>query len=329
METQPTQWEPVSDGAALKKKAADVPVRGGLLRVYQFGEGPKPVLGLHGLSDNHLAMEGLARELDASYMLLVPDLRGRGASSALPAPFGLDQHAADCLSILDHFAISSSVVVGHSMGALIALHLATQRPDRFRGVVLVDGGILPRAELPALGPWLQAFTFRRMIKWHLVNPQKIVASLVGPILDNLRRTFATQEAYFEAWRSHPAYGRLWDEKLRSRFAYDLIGEAPAFRSRICAEALQEDFMEALSDIRRFVAELRGIHCPVRLIRATRGLLDQPEPMIADKVVASWTSVLPLLKDKVVEDTSHTSIMLLDRSLQEIAAFIRELSDSQK
>ena len=309
-------------------KSFDVAVPGGPLRVFQSGHGTKIVLGLHGLADNHLSMAELARGLDDSYTFLTPDLRGRGASCGLPGPYGLDVHAADCAKILDHLGIASAVVVGHSMGALIAERLAAQRPNQIRGLLLIDGGIVPPAEFPAVSLWLRAFLLRWMIRWRLVNVERLIASLVGPVLDNLRRTFATEEAYFDIWRNHPAFRGIWNDNLRARFKYDLIGEAPVLRSRISATALREDFANALSNMKKVAAGLREVRCPVRLVRATRGILDQPEPMISDALVAGCSSTLPQLKDIIIPDTNHISIVHLDHAIRQIATLIEELSTEQ-
>ena len=323
----PLPFEPASQPTrhAVPAKAVDVSVAGGLLRVYQVGNGPRSVLGLHGVSDNHLAFRRLAAQLDDSYTFLIPDLRGRGASYGLPGPFSLDRHAADCARILDHFDFAKTVIAGHSMGALIAVRLAVERPKQVCGVVLVDGGIVPRAERRATWPWFQALSFQQLIRRRIVNHEKVVRSLVGPLLDNLRRTFATEEEYFEAWRNHPAFHRFWDQELQERFAYDLLQEGGRFRSRVSADAVRDDFIDALADIRRIAAEFRQLLCPIRLVCATRGLLDQPEPMIPQKVVASWLAIMPRMEAMTVEDVSHTSIMLLNRSVREIAVLIKDLT----
>ena len=73
------------------------------------------------------------------------DLRGRGDSEKPPSGYGLATHAADAIRTLDHLGVERGVLVGHSMGAFVALHAALQYPDRIRALVLLDGG-WPRPE---------------------------------------------------------------------------------------------------------------------------------------------------------------------------------------
>jgi proline iminopeptidase len=61
------------------------------------------------------------------------------APSALDGPFTVEQAVADAIAVLDELGVSSAVVLGHSWGGQLALHLALTHPDRVAGLVLVDG----------------------------------------------------------------------------------------------------------------------------------------------------------------------------------------------
>ena len=305
-------------------KVHDVPVEGGSLRVYQVGEGSRFVLSLHGLSDNHLSIVRIAEFLQAGYTFLAPDLRGRGDSSDLPGPYNLDTHAVDCIHILNALGIASTVVVGHSMGALIAERLALAAPNKVRGIVLIDGGIVPLFRFPAFHVWLQALSLRWIIKSRLISPEKIISKLVGPILDNLKRTFHTPNEYMDAWRNHPSFQRYWGKTLQERFAYDLAGQPLCFRSRVNFDAVRDDFLDALASIRKIESGLHRIQCALSLVRATRGMLDQPRPLIGEKDVADWIAIKPLLRSTTIPETSHTSILLEDRALLIIAMAIEAM-----
>ena len=66
------------------------------------------------------------------------DKRGHGISDAPPAPYTLDDHVGDLVAILDETGIDSAVIVGVSVGGLIAQGLAVQAPERVDGLVLCD-----------------------------------------------------------------------------------------------------------------------------------------------------------------------------------------------
>jgi pimeloyl-ACP methyl ester carboxylesterase len=72
---------------------------------------------------------------------LAPDLPGHGRSAG-PALGGIADMARWCLRLLDAQQIGQAVLVGHSMGALIALEVARQAPERARALVLI--GFAPK-----------------------------------------------------------------------------------------------------------------------------------------------------------------------------------------
>ena len=95
-----------------------VNVRGGTLTVGVW-EPTVPsahtILAIHGITASHLAWIAFA-ELFPDVRIIAPDLRGRGGSRELSGPWGMPQHAADMVDVLDAFDVDDALVVGHSMG---------------------------------------------------------------------------------------------------------------------------------------------------------------------------------------------------------------------
>jgi pimeloyl-ACP methyl ester carboxylesterase len=60
--------------------------------------------------------------------------------------------AADVAAVCDAVGLEPAVVVGQSMGGIVGVHLAAQRPDLLRGVVLLDSPLLPPAAFGAMVP---------------------------------------------------------------------------------------------------------------------------------------------------------------------------------
>jgi len=58
--------------------------------------------------------------------------------SAVSGPFSVERHVADAVAVLDTVGVGRAVVLGHSWGGHLALHLALARPDRVAGLVIVD-----------------------------------------------------------------------------------------------------------------------------------------------------------------------------------------------
>ncbi len=113
--------------AGLQERTRDV--RGVRLRYFEGGDG-QPLLLLHGFGGAAWNFTELA-ELLAGRRLLIPDLPGHGKSEPLPAP-SIAGFAEAVAGLLDEPA----VVVGHSMGGVVALRLAERRPELVRGLVL-------------------------------------------------------------------------------------------------------------------------------------------------------------------------------------------------
>lgn len=66
------------------------------------------------------------------------DVRGHGLSEATPGPYTMSGLADDLAGVVDTLALKSVVVVGLSLGGMIALALTARRADLVRGLVLMD-----------------------------------------------------------------------------------------------------------------------------------------------------------------------------------------------
>lgn len=113
-----------------------------------------PVVLLHGLASNasRWAEFAAASGLTARHDLLRVDLRGHGDSPTL-GRIGLETWGGDLLALLDALRAPAGILVGHSLGAQVAMHLAAAAPRRVAALVLIDpvfrqalrGGTLRRA----------------------------------------------------------------------------------------------------------------------------------------------------------------------------------------
>lgn len=68
------------------------------------------------------------------------DKRGHGLSDAPADPYSLDDHVGDLSALIDHCGIERAIVVGVSVGGMIAQGLALARPELVTGLVLCDTG---------------------------------------------------------------------------------------------------------------------------------------------------------------------------------------------
>ncbi|MFG1944758.1 alpha/beta hydrolase [Nonomuraea sp. NPDC048826] len=262
------------------------------LRIATFGGGPRTIVAVHGITASLMAWQAVGRRLPDGWSLVAMDLRGRGHSADLPGPYGLERHAEDVLRVAEHVGAGpGAVLTGHSMGGYVAALAAARRA--FSRVVLIDGG-LPLPLPPGM------------------DPDEVMAATLGPALARLRQTFPSAEAYLDFFRAHPAFAGFWSAEVEEYVRYDLTGPEGALRSRAVPEAVAEDGRWLLVEAARIGEALQAVEAPVCLLRAPRGLLNQDVGMLPDDLTVPWLARLPGLKDEVLPDCNHYTILFDER-----------------
>jgi esterase len=100
------------------------------------------VLLLHGLGDAAAVWHDVAAALATRARVIAPDLRGHGDSSwPADADYRIASLAVDVAGLIDTLGLPALTLVGHSMGAAVALHVASKQPARIERVVLADFGL--------------------------------------------------------------------------------------------------------------------------------------------------------------------------------------------
>ena len=111
---------------------------GAQLHVRRVVDPPAPaVLLLHGLGVGGVVWQAFARRLLPHLAAIAPDLRGHGQSDAPPSGYTPDDYANDLAALIESEG-QPVPIVGHSLGALVALSLAEREPSRVPWVVLLD-----------------------------------------------------------------------------------------------------------------------------------------------------------------------------------------------
>jgi pimeloyl-ACP methyl ester carboxylesterase len=269
----------------------------------------KPVvLAAHGITGTGVSWNILRDHLGDDVTFIAPDLRGRGQAASWGPPYGMAQHAADLVEALDERGVTEPVaVVGHSMGGFVAVVLAHLHPERVQSLVLVDGGlpIMPHAPDPGT-----------------VDVEQILTAVIGPAIARLSMTFESRDAYRDFWKAHPSFaGDQWNDYVEQYVDYDLVGAEPELRSGVSIDAVKGDATDLFATSTLFDA-IAALDKPAVLLRAEKGMMNDPTPLIGDALVQQY----PQVKDLgFVADTNHYTILLSDHGAKAIAAAIRQVA----
>jgi 3-oxoadipate enol-lactonase len=122
-----------------------------------LGSGP-PVVLLHPFPANHNLWKPAAQALITRYRVIVPDLRGHGASGVGEGPATMEKHAADIARVLDHEEVRRTAFVGVSIGGYVLFEFWRKHRERVEALVLCN--TKAQADTPeARAVRLQAATF--------------------------------------------------------------------------------------------------------------------------------------------------------------------------
>ena len=143
------------------------------IRYYRMGEGP-PVILLHGLGEAAVVWYSNMEPLSDGHSVYALDLPGHGASDKPNWSYSLEQSVDFLGAFMDALGLERASLVGNSMGGLLALALALERPQRVDRLVLEDSAGLGREvawflrlmSVPGLGE-LMSRQRREGVKWVL------------------------------------------------------------------------------------------------------------------------------------------------------------------
>ncbi len=108
------------------------------LSYWEWNQGREPLLLLHGLADCALVWASLGDYLATNYHIVAPDLRGHGDSSKPQEGYQFADFIRDLEGLMQHLGWSSASVLAHSWSAKLLTIWATEHPERFRNLILVD-----------------------------------------------------------------------------------------------------------------------------------------------------------------------------------------------
>ena len=208
------------------------------------GHGP-PVLFIHGVGLNGDAWEPQIASLSTKRLVIAIDLPGHGYSDMLREDAALNDYVSAMADFIDDLGISPTAVVGHSLGALIALGVALDHPEKVTALVSMNAVYcrdpLSRAAVEKRAAQLSkgvVDTIGPIQRWF---PEEPTGPLARRVADWLSRD--DPAGYAAAYRvfasaDHAYEGRLGDLKCRALFMTGVSdpNSTPAMSDRMAREA---------------------------------------------------------------------------------------------
>ncbi len=203
-----------------------------------------PVLLLHGLGVAADVWQAFGRRLAPRYAAVAPDLRGHGESDAPAHGYDPIDYARDLVALFGELVSPPAPIVGHSLGSLVALALASLRPDLAFALVLVD------PPLDAATPSRDAAEVFRLrhaptgeLEGYLLAQNPRGGRLLAETLARLFRRSA--DGAFEALLAEPpGHPRAWEWARRVQVP-TLVVQADPAAGGVLGDAAAETLTRAL------------------------------------------------------------------------------------
>lgn len=124
--------------------------------LHYTGNGPQLII-VPGITSPAITWGFVAERLTANFDVTIMDVRGRGLSQAGALDYNLDAMADDLIGIVSAGNFEKPIVLGHSMGARVAIRAARKSPDSFSGLIPVDPPVSGpgRRPYPSAWPWYE------------------------------------------------------------------------------------------------------------------------------------------------------------------------------
>lgn len=274
----------------------DVETTRGRLRVHTFEplERGVPVIALPGLSSNSRVFDALGEyRQERGRGTVALDLRGRGWSDITsPGTYGWINHGLDVFEVADALGFKEFDLVGHSMGAFVAMQATTMDIDRrVRRVALIDGLGIPT--------------------------QTALAAIVAGVA-RLRGVFPSADAYVDAVRG-AGLVTPWNEYWERHYRYDLIETEGGVRPRTDHAAVAED--SAFGAAHSLLELWPFVRRPVLILRATVPIGGPDGFIVTARDFQNFQDVHPGSVRGVQVDANHFGIVVDPYAIATIDDFL--------
>ncbi|MCL1473977.1 alpha/beta fold hydrolase [Argonema antarcticum] len=194
------------------------------LHVHIQGQG-FPILCLHGHPGSGSSMSVFTQHLSQRFQTIAPDLRGYGNSRAND-DFDMGDHLTDLEALIDRLHIDRCLILGWSLGGILAMELALRCPERVSGLILIATAARPRGSHPPISWQDNLYTGLAAIingvqpgwQWNIdtFGKRSLFRYLIGQHTPGAYRYIAS-DAISAYMRTSPAADRALMTALRSGY----------------------------------------------------------------------------------------------------------------
>lgn len=243
-----------------------------MISVTEYGDANRPaVILLHGISNRSEAWLPIIPALAVPFRILAMDLRGHGCSGHPVAGYRHSDYASDLQAVIADYDLADPLIVGHSLGGIVALDWAVEHLDVAEAIVAEDAPL-------SSGPGAEA-TFAT---WILLNQMPFEALLARYRADMPHRSEQQLRRRAEAMAGTASAD--FHEELaaaRANAASDEIARLAGITSPVLLihGEVETGGMVPSDDIRRFAETVQNGRT-ARIARGTHWLhRDRPEDFL--------------------------------------------------
>jgi haloacetate dehalogenase len=200
------------------------------------GTGEDAMILLHGWPETSYTWRHIMGAFTKDYQMIAPDLRGIGDTGKPDGPYDKATVAGDIWAIMDDQGIHKAILVGHDIGARIAMRMTLDDPDRVASLVIING------RYPPLGGLRTSCESQAMERWYFYFHQypDLVEALVS------KDVRAYYQHFLDQW-SHPSFSFEKADINEYVRAYSQPGSIRGACSHYQA-ALNEDTAQWVADV---------------------------------------------------------------------------------
>jgi pimeloyl-ACP methyl ester carboxylesterase len=189
----------------------------GVRLLYFIGGKGSPVVLLHGFAETSHMWLPIMPLLAQRHTVIVPDLRGAGASGKPGSGYNKTNMAVDIHELTSSLGFDRVSIVGHDIGLMVAYAYAAQFPKATERVVLMD------AFLPGIGNWKDVWLLRDLWHFHFYGPVPLalVRGRERTYLEHFWNDFAADPKHSVPEADRRFYARAYAQPgaMRAGFEY--------------------------------------------------------------------------------------------------------------